>query len=100
MPARPAVAPWRHRWGVSPRPETVGDVEVLIRPEHVRITADSGGTALVVTSEYFGHDQLITLHVADGRRLLARSGPLPVFRPGDRVRYQITEAVVLAGSIA
>ena len=80
--------------------DAVGEVEVLIRPEHVRITADSGGAGLVVTSEYFGHDQLITLHVADGRRLLARSGPLPLFRPGDRVRYEILEAVVLSGSVS
>jgi len=79
--------------------DAVGDVEVLIRPEHVRLTADSGGTGLVVTSEYYGHDQLITLHVADGRRLLARSGPLPLFRPGDRVRYEVGEVVVL-GAVA
>ena len=79
-------------------PTTNGDaerVEVLVRPEHVRITADSGGPALVVDHEYYGHDQLVTLHVADGRRLLARSGPHPIFRTGDRVRYEIGEVVVL-----
>jgi iron(III) transport system ATP-binding protein len=72
-----------------------GRVEVLIRPEQVRITADTGGTALVVEHEYYGHDQLITLHAADGRRLLARHGPHPIFRTGDRVRFEIDEVVVL-----
>ena len=66
-----------------------------MRPEQVRITADSGGPALVVEHEYYGHDQLVTLHVADGRRLLARNGPHPIFRTGDRVRYEIGEVVVL-----
>ena len=69
--------------------------EVLVRPEHVRITADANGTGLVVDHEYYGHDQLVTLHVADGRRLLARSGPHPIFHTGDRVRYEIGEVVVL-----
>ncbi len=69
--------------------------EVLVRPEQVRITADSGGPALVVDHEYYGHDQLVTLHVADGRRLLARNGPHPIFHTGDRVRYEIGEVVVL-----
>jgi iron(III) transport system ATP-binding protein len=71
-----------------------GSVEVLIRPEHVRLTEDQGGAALVVDREFYGHDQLVTLHLDGGRRLLARAGPDVIFNPGDHARYEITEVVV------
>jgi iron(III) transport system ATP-binding protein len=71
-----------------------GSVEVLIRPEHVRLTEDAGGSALVVEREFYGHDQLVTLHLDGGRRLLARAGPDVIFNPGDHARYEITEVVV------
>ncbi|MEX1207327.1 MAG: ABC transporter ATP-binding protein [Acidimicrobiia bacterium] len=71
-----------------------GSVEVLIRPEHVRLTEDEGGAALVVEREFYGHDQLVTLHLDGGRRLLARAGPDVIFNPGDHARYEITEVVV------
>ena len=47
----------------------------------------------MVEREYFGHDQLLTLHLDDGRRLLARTGPIPSVQPGDRVVIAITEVV-------
>jgi iron(III) transport system ATP-binding protein len=71
-----------------------GSVEVLIRPEHVRLTEDAGGSALVVEREFYGHDQLVTLHLDGGRRLLARAGPDVIFSPGDHAKYEITEVVV------
>jgi iron(III) transport system ATP-binding protein len=71
-----------------------GPVEVLIRPEHVRLTEDEGGSALVVEREFYGHDQLVTLHIDGGRRLLARAGPDVIFNPGDHARYEITQVVV------
>jgi iron(III) transport system ATP-binding protein len=73
-----------------------GSVEVLIRPEHVRLTEDQGGAALVVEREFYGHDQLVTLHLDGGRRLLARAGPDVIFNPGDHARYEITEVVVFS----
>jgi len=73
---------------------TSGKVEVMIRPEAVRLTRDEGGPALVVDREFYGHDQLITLHLDGGLRLLARTGPSPIFNPGDRARYEVTEVVV------
>lgn len=71
-----------------------GPVDVLIRPEHVRLTEDQGGAALVVDREFYGHDQLVTLHLDGGRRLLARAGPETIFYPGDHARYEITDVVV------
>ncbi|MEE9298359.1 MAG: ABC transporter ATP-binding protein [Acidimicrobiia bacterium] len=71
-----------------------GKVEVMIRPEAVRLTREDGGPALVVDREFYGHDQLVTLHLDGGHRLLARTGPEPIFNPGDHARYEVTEVVV------
>jgi iron(III) transport system ATP-binding protein len=70
-----------------------GDVEVMIRPEAVRLRRDGNGAARVVAREFFGHDQLLTLDV-DGRRLLARTGPLPRIDEGDRVEVEVLDTVV------
>jgi iron(III) transport system ATP-binding protein len=70
-----------------------GDVEVMIRPEAVRLRRDGNGAARVVAREFFGHDQLLTLDVG-GRRLLARTGPLPHIDEGDRVEVEVLETVV------
>ncbi|MCH7583772.1 MAG: ABC transporter ATP-binding protein [Acidobacteria bacterium] len=71
-----------------------GGVEVMIRPEAVRLTPDDGGPALVVDREFYGHDQLVTLHLDQGHRLLARVGPEPIFNPGDHVTFEVTDVVV------
>lgn len=75
-----------------------GNVEVMIRPEAVRLTADDDGPALVVDREFYGHDQLVTLHLDQGHRLLARTGPEPIFNPGDHVRFEVTDVVVFPHS--
>jgi iron(III) transport system ATP-binding protein len=73
---------------------STGSVEVMIRPESVQLVRDDTGTALVVDREFYGHDQLVTLHLDGGTRLLARTGPDPIFSPGDRARFEVTDVVV------
>ncbi len=80
-----------------------GAAEVLVRPESVALSF-GGGTgggpagrpaldAVVVEREFFGHDQLVHVELASGRRLRSRSLSHPVWNPGDRVR------VTLAGPV-
>jgi iron(III) transport system ATP-binding protein len=71
-----------------------GKVEVMIRPEAVTLTKDQDGPALVVEREFYGHDQLVTLHIDGGRRLLARTGPHPIFDPGDHAAFEVHDVVV------
>jgi iron(III) transport system ATP-binding protein len=78
--------------------DMAGSVEVMIRPESVRVIPAEKGTALVVEREFYGHDQLITLHLDDGRRLLSRMGPAPNFRPGDRVDLLVRDVVAFPAS--
>ncbi len=80
--------------GILPLTRTSdGEVEVLIRPEAVSLSKDREGRALVVEREFYGHDQLITLQLDDGRRLLSRHGATPVFMPGERVDVTVAEVV-------
>ncbi len=84
-----------------------GRVDVMLRPESLRVeTADApaeagvaaGAAGEVVTHEYYGHDQMISVRLGTGRVVRVRLGPDAVYRPGDRVRVRAGgAAVVFAG---
>ena len=71
-----------------------GPVQVLIRPEWVHPTQRHDGVAEVVDREFYGHDQLVTLRLADGGTLNARVGTYPRLEIGDRVDVGLDEVVV------
>jgi iron(III) transport system ATP-binding protein len=77
--------------GIFPTKLT-GAVRVMIRPESVSLVADRDGTAVVRQREFFGHDQLVTVALADGTPLRARLGPGPVMEAGDRVTVRVEDA--------
>ncbi len=65
-----------------------GDVDVLIRPEAVRIAAPAQGSILaqVMWREYYGHDQRFGLLVDDGAtEIVARAAAWQDFSEGERV---------------
>ncbi|HSL25486.1 MAG TPA: ABC transporter ATP-binding protein [Acidimicrobiia bacterium] len=78
------------------RTELTGPVIVMLRPEHVVLTPDAQGPAMVADREYFGHDQLVTVVLAGGLRIRSRLGPGPDFRPGDRVIVKVAEVLTYA----
>ena len=69
-----------------------GKVLVMFRPERVLVAPHPEGEGVVVSREYFGHDQLITILLADGSRIRSRLGPAPDLKPGERVAVKIEEA--------
>jgi iron(III) transport system ATP-binding protein len=71
-----------------------GDVEVVLRPEHVRFRLDGSGDGVVREITYFGHDQLIEVALASGHRVRSRVGPGPAFHPGDRVSIAVNGPVM------
>ncbi len=73
-----------------------GEVLVMFRPERVLVTPQQDGEALVVSREYFGHDQLVTIVLADGSRIRSRLGPAPDLKPGERVAVKIEEALTFS----
>jgi iron(III) transport system ATP-binding protein len=60
-----------------------GPVEVLLRPEELRVTR--GDRATVVLIEYFGHDTVYLVRLDDGPALRVRAGSAPRHRRGERV---------------
>jgi iron(III) transport system ATP-binding protein len=74
-----------------------GPVDVLIRPENVRLQLDGSGGGDVRRITYYGHDQLIEVDLAGGGQVRARTGPGPAFEPGDRVAVHVVGEVVVFG---
>jgi len=62
-----------------------GPVQVMVRPELVTLVPDPDGDAVVAGSEFYGHDQLVTVILSGGAGVRARLGTVPVFAPGTRV---------------
>jgi iron(III) transport system ATP-binding protein len=75
-------------------PAPAGPVDVVIRPENVRLRLDGAGQGDVHHIMYFGHDQVVEVALRDGGRVRARMGPGTTFHPGDRVSVQIVGDVV------
>jgi iron(III) transport system ATP-binding protein len=60
-----------------------GMVEVLARPEYVRV--DTGNEATIEDIEFYGHDAVYIVRPDEGRPIRARVLMAPEFGPGDRV---------------
>ncbi len=68
-----------------------GPVEVMVRPESVRLTHNEQGPGRIVDAEFYGHDQLVRALLPDGTRLEVRLlGP----RPDLTIGSPVTTAVV------
>jgi iron(III) transport system ATP-binding protein len=80
------------RLGLVPlRRATRGPVDVLLRPEQIRIDVDRGthadpqSLATVELVEFYGHDSVAIVRFDDGTELRTRSAGAPTVRRGDRV---------------
>jgi iron(III) transport system ATP-binding protein len=69
-----------------------GNVSVIVRPENVQISLGETPNAVVAGSEFFGHDQLVTLALHGGTRVRARIGPRPLYRIGQPARVRAIDA--------
>jgi iron(III) transport system ATP-binding protein len=73
-----------------------GPVDVLIRPESIAISpAPPSDNAHRVRSQlFFGHDQLVTVQMANGRMINVRLGPTYQFAIGQPVAVQVRGLVM------
>lgn len=78
--------------------EAHGPVDVLVRPEHVRLERmrGTGGSrhGRVLNREYFGHDQLLSVRLDQGETIVARLGAYSGIRPGDEVWVSVRGAMM------
>ncbi len=63
-----------------------GEVELLLRPEQIRLDAEDGAEAIVVWREFYGHDQRVGLRLADGTALIARADAARRITVNERLR--------------
>ena len=78
--------------GRIPAPgEPDGDVEVMLRPESMRLELDTQGPARIFDAHFYGHDQLVRARLEDGTELGVRLlGPHPDLVVGSPVRVVVT----------
>jgi iron(III) transport system ATP-binding protein len=73
-----------------------GPVDVVVRPENVRLRLDGAGHGTVQRITYFGHDQVIDVALSDGAgRVRSRTGPGQTFHLGDRVAVQVVGTAIV-----
>jgi len=76
-----------------------GPVDVVIRPEHLRLADLDGGTAAitatVVQTAYYGHDHLVDVELPDGQRLQSRGPGAVRWEPGQVVTLSVDGAVTV-----
>jgi len=73
-----------------------GTVSVILRPENVQISLGETPNAIVADSEFFGHDQLVTVALNGGTRVRARIGPRPIYQVGQACRVRAIDARIFA----
>ncbi len=75
-----------------------GPVVVLVRPEHISISPDPGGNAVVVTASFLGAHGKVTTTTDDGEQVVVQVGSneLAAYGPGSRVRVSPRGDVALA----
>ncbi|MFF0444953.1 ABC transporter ATP-binding protein [Streptomyces sp. NPDC004609] len=78
-------------------PGTTGEVEVLVRPENVTVTPDTGGDATVVSASFFGSVTRVLLDLPGGTTVKAdlASRDAGALAPGVRARVGLAQRPVL-----
>ena len=68
-------------------------VDVMVRPESVDLAAsDEPDAALVLSREYYGHDQVLAIELSSGRVVRVRLGPGLSYDRDDRVIVSLRDA--------
>jgi len=80
--------------GIAPSIGHAGAVQVMIRPEDLAMD-ESGRRGSVVESEYYGHDQMITVRLDSGTVVRIRDLPGRRLMPGESVNVMLRGDVVV-----
>ncbi len=97
LPLHRAAAPARSTGQRRAAPST-GAVEVMVRPEQLRLAPAHRGpgcAADIELVEFYGHDSMVVVNL-EGTRLRVRCGPDPAVRRGDAVAVEFIGTEVVA----
>jgi iron(III) transport system ATP-binding protein len=73
---------------------TYGPVEVMIRPEAIKLTPELDGLGQLNRITFYGHDQMAEVTVPNSENLLVRTWAQPDLRPGLAVGLKVLGPVV------
>jgi iron(III) transport system ATP-binding protein len=73
----------------------VGEVEVMVRPEDLELSPVCGAPVDIVSHEYYGHDQMVTVRLANGELMRVREMAGHDFAPGQRLGVSVRGGVVV-----
>ncbi len=76
-------------------PGIQGQVEVMIRPENLILSAEAGEPVEVTAVDYYGHDQLVTVKLSSGLPLKVRLLAGEELGPGQRLGLRLAGEVVV-----
>ncbi len=65
-----------------------GKIEIGVRPEHLRLAADRGVPARIVSGEYVGGASMLALDIFGQTALAHLPEPAPDWKPGDEIHIQ------------
>lgn len=71
-----------------------GEVDVLVRPESIRLTPDEASDIVVGQMEYFGHDRMFSVDLRSSLRLKSRANGDSAIGLGTRVRIEVIGPVI------
>jgi iron(III) transport system ATP-binding protein len=72
-----------------------GAVDVMVRPECLTLSGEDGIPVEVVSSEYFGHDQLVTVQLPSGAFVKVRLLPGRILDPGQKAGLRLNGDVTV-----
>jgi len=78
----------------TPAP-AAGPVEVMVRPEDLSVSEQDGAPVEVVSHEYYGHDQMVTVRLSDGATIKVRALSGEDFIPGQRLGVRVRGSIVV-----
>jgi iron(III) transport system ATP-binding protein len=82
--------------GPIPAPETSpGAVDVMVRPEDLLLSSEGGAPVEVVGHEYYGHDQMVTVRLANGALIKVREIAGHDFTAGQRLGLRLRGRAVV-----
>jgi iron(III) transport system ATP-binding protein len=71
-----------------------GSVELMIRPEALRLVPEPDASARVEKLTFYGHDQMVRVRLESGQVLDARTKPMPGIAVGQPVDVVVRGAVM------
>jgi iron(III) transport system ATP-binding protein len=72
-----------------------GGVEVMVRPEDLRLSPGGGAPVEVVARDYYGHDQMVTVRMANGALVRVRQQSADEVALGQRLGLELAGDVVV-----